>query len=241
MNAMTCREFDEAVHGFVRMELLDVVVRELVLDHAAHCSNCADRMGEAKLLAEMSESVAASSRSEEAPPHVEAAILSAFRAHHRRASWQKRLEWITAGAIAAVVLLLTWGYARHDREPVVPAHKKDTTSESSRPIDASIPPASQPAAARGPAAAAGTVPDNAAEGESALLGGAPATTSDFVPIPFTDGMNPDDSGMVVRVQLTRDSLAELGYPVAETPDEGLIRADVLVGEDGWPRGVRLAQ
>ena len=65
--------------------------------------------------------------------------------------------------------------------------------------------------------------------------------SEFVPVPFTDAIGPEDPGMVVRVQLTRASLAELGYPVAEAPDEDLIRADVLVGEDGWPRGVRLVQ
>jgi len=65
--------------------------------------------------------------------------------------------------------------------------------------------------------------------------------SDFVPVPFTGAITADDPGMIVRVQLTRSSLAQLGYPVAETPDEDLIPADVLVGEDGWPRGVKLIQ
>ena len=51
MNGMTCREFDEVVHGFVRMELLDMSVREAVIEHAAHCDNCAVRMGEAGVLA----------------------------------------------------------------------------------------------------------------------------------------------------------------------------------------------
>jgi hypothetical protein len=69
----------------------------------------------------------------------------------------------------------------------------------------------------------------------------PYSASDFVPVPFTGGIASDDQGMVVRVQLTRASLAQLGYPVAETPDEDLILADVLVGEDGWPRGVKLIQ
>ena len=55
--------------------------------------------------------------------------------------------------------------------------------------------------------------------------------SDFVPVPFTAGIAADDPGMVVRVQLTRASLSELGYPIAETPDEDLILADVLVGEE----------
>jgi hypothetical protein len=67
------------------------------------------------------------------------------------------------------------------------------------------------------------------------------SASDFVPVPFTGAITPDDPGMIVRVQLTRSSLAQLGYPVAETPDEGLILADILVGEDGWPRGVKLIQ
>jgi hypothetical protein len=65
--------------------------------------------------------------------------------------------------------------------------------------------------------------------------------SDFVPVPYTGAINADDPGMIVRVQLTRSSLAQLGYPVADTPDEELILADVLVGEDGWPRGVKLIQ
>ncbi len=38
--------------------------------------------------------------------------------------------------------------------------------------------------------------------------------SDFVPVPFTGTITPEDpGGMVVRVQLTRASLAQLGYPV----------------------------
>jgi hypothetical protein len=64
---------------------------------------------------------------------------------------------------------------------------------------------------------------------------------DFVPLPFADEIGPEDLGMVVRVQLTRASLTELGYPVTDTPDDDLISADVLVGEDGWPRAVRVVQ
>jgi len=65
--------------------------------------------------------------------------------------------------------------------------------------------------------------------------------SDFVPVPFTAGIAADDPGMVVRVQLTRASLTELGYPIAQTPDNDLILADVLVDQDGWPRAVKLIQ
>jgi hypothetical protein len=60
MNGMTCRQFDEVVHAFVRMELLDMSVREAVIEHAAHCDNCALRIGEAGALAEVTEAAAVS-------------------------------------------------------------------------------------------------------------------------------------------------------------------------------------
>ena len=233
MNTMTCREFDEAVHGFVRMELLDVVVRESLLDHAARCSNCADRMGEAKLLAELTEAAVANVSKEESPPRVEALLLAEFRKHNQGAIWRHRVEWVAAGAIAATVLFFVWTYAGRQSGSAVPVPHKDVSSHSKAPLDAGIPPTAQPAPSTNTETGKADVSEKLARGS--------AVSSDFVPVPFTDGIAPDDPGMVVRVQLTRASLAQLGYPVAETPDEGLIRADVLVGEDGWPRGVRLAQ
>lgn len=232
MNAMTCREFDEVVHELVRMELLDVVMREEALDHAAHCPNCADRMAEARLLAEATQAVARNTREVQAPPSVEGAVLSAFRIHHRHASWLRRFEWVTAGAVAAMMLVFVWNYqGRTNRDRSSPAPGKDVSSQSQAQLDASVPVLSQP----------GESTPGAAEEVDDRGSGEAYATSDFVPVPFTEGIAPEDAGMVVRVQLTRASLAELGYPVAETPGEDLILADVLVGEDGWPRGVKLVQ
>jgi hypothetical protein len=231
MNAMTCREFDEIVHGFVRMELLDMTMRELALEHAAHCSNCADRMAEAGLLAEVTETVAGGVREEQAPPRVEAALLSAFRGHHRHASWRRRFEWVTAGAVAATLLVFAWNFGTRNREQSSPAPRKDVSSQSKAPLDAGGPALVQPV--EGAEAASVEVASTSTS--------EPYAASDFVPVPFSEGISPEDAGMVVRVQLTRASLAELGYPVAETPGEDLILADVLVGEDGWPRGVKLVQ
>jgi hypothetical protein len=231
MSEMTCREFDEVVHGFVRMELLDVNVREAALEHAAHCELCSERMADATALAEGSEMIAKSARGEQAPLRVEALLLATFRDQHRRASWWRRLEWASVGAAAAVLLFFLWTVGERSKGTSSPAPKKDVSSQSGMPLDAK---------ARAPLkqdeAAAAT---DAAEAEAPASGTYAA--SDFVPVPFTGAITADDPGMIVRVQLTRSSLAQLGYPVAETPDEDLIPADVLVGEDGWPRGVKLIQ
>jgi hypothetical protein len=231
MNEMTCREFDEVVHGFVRMELLDVKVREAAVEHAAHCELCSQRMTDATALAEASEMLGQSARGEQTPPRVEAALLAGYRSHHRRASWRRTVEWASVGAAAAVLLLFLWTVSGRSRGQSSPAPKKDVSSQSGMPLEAKRPATSkQDAVASAPDAEIA----DASVNETYLA-------SDFVPVPFTGAITSDDPGMIVRVQLTRSSLAQLGYPVAETPDEDLILADVLVGEDGWPRGVKLIQ
>jgi hypothetical protein len=233
MNNMMCREFGEIVHGYVRMELLDVNVREAVADHAAHCASCADRMTEATLLAEASEAAHRNLREQQTPPRVEAAVLAAFRHHHRRAVWRRTFEWAAVGAVAAMVLALAWTFAGPSRSPSAPALKKDVSSKTGGPLDAqaSVPEQSAPSI---PAAAAGVV--NAGIGET-------LAAEDFVQLPYAEAIGPEDLGMVVRVQLTRASLTELGYPATDTlnPEEDLVSADVLVGEDGWPRAVKVIQ
>ena len=233
MKEMTCSEFEEVVHGFVHMELLDVNVRESALEHAAHCARCSERMADATALAEASEAMGENARGEHAPPQIEAALLAAFRGHHRRASWQRILEWSSVGAAAAVLLLFLLVGSGKQKVQSTPGPRKDASSQSAMSVQAD---ASEPLKLDGvtttPAARA-TVAD-VSTNETYVA-------SDFVPVPYTGAIVADDPGMVVRVQLSRASLAQLGYPVAETPDEDLILADVLVGEDGWPRGVKLIQ
>jgi hypothetical protein len=230
MSSMTCREFDEIVHGFVRMELLDLNLREAALEHAAHCELCSERMADAAALAESSETMAKSLQGMQAPAHVETSLRVAFRSHHRRVTWRRTLEWASVGASAAVLLIFLWTVSGRSKDPSS-TPKKDVSSQSGMPLEAkgSAAPKQEEAAPAGDAVVA------------EASGSGTYSASDFVPVPFTGAITPDDPGMIVRVQLTRSSLAQLGYPVAETPDEGLILADILVGEDGWPRGVKLIQ
>jgi len=233
MNGMTCREFDEAVHGFVRMELLDVSLREAVIEHAAHCDNCSQRMGEASVLAEVTEAAAGSLRELQAPPNVEASLLSAFRNQRRGRDtvvW-RTFAWAAAGAVVATLAAALWISSTRSEVQPSPAPRKDVSSQSREPLDATGPASSRTVE---------TAPATELEVSNARTTGA-YSLADFVPVPFADRMGPEDPGMVVRVQLTRASLAELGYPVDEVYSSDLVRADVLVGQDGWPRGVRVVQ
>jgi hypothetical protein len=233
MKKMTCREFDEIVHGYVRMELLDVRLREAAVEHTAECSLCSERMSEAIALAEATEACGRRVQHQQSPSGVEAALLAEFRSHHRRAFWRRRFEWSSIGVVAAVVLIVLWTVSVRSKAPLQPLPAKDVSSHSSAPLDV-----------EGPAPVLSNDGAQTAEQEVADAPAGDAITyiaSDFVPVPFTEAIAPDDPGMVVRVQLTRASLAQLGYPVIGRPDDDLIQADVLVGEDGWPRGVKLVQ
>jgi hypothetical protein len=228
---MTCRDFDEIVHGLVRLELLDVGLREEALEHAARCSQCEESMAQARLLAEATELAARGAQEYRASPRVDAALLTAFRSRHRRATWWRTLEWATAAAAAVALAGFFWIAPYRSKQPTAPAPGRGVSSQPRGPQYASGPDLPSPDSQ-----------DSELETNVvrvAASGGYAA--GDFVLLPFAGGIEPEDAGMVVRLQLTPASLAELGYPIAEATDEELVRADVLVGEDGWPRAVRLVQ
>lgn len=236
MSTMTCREFDELVHAVARMELLDVQAREAVLEHSGVCPHCAARMAEAIALADALDARGRQVREAQAPMRVESELVAAFRAHHRRMAWRRTIEWAAAGAAAAILLLFLWTAHQQEKNSPQPAQRKPAPTQSASPLDAqgqTTDPGATLAADVGEDLTAESAQDSSADGTY--------TAADFVPIPYTGAIASDDAGMVVRVQMTRASLAQLGYPVADEPGEDLVRADVLVDEDGWPRGVKLVQ
>jgi len=228
---MTCRDFDEIVHGLVRLELLEVGLREEALEHATRCSECEERMAQARLLAEATELAASRAQEHRASPRVEAALLTAFRSRRHRATWWRTLEWATATAGAVALAGFFWIAQYRSKETTAPPPGRGVSSQPRGPQDALGPDLSSPGSQ-----------DSAPETNVVRVAASGAyEAGDFVLLPFAGGIEPEDAGMVVRVQLTPASLAGLGYPVTEVSDEGLVRADVLLGEDGWPRAVRLVQ
>lgn len=67
------------------------------------------------------------------------------------------------------------------------------------------------------------------------------TAADFYPLPDADGLPPVESAMVVRVQVPMSSLELIGFPVNQDRDSDPVEAEVLLGQDGLARGVRLVE
>ena len=232
---MNCEEFAQVVHEVEREEAragyrtLSAAEAVSARFHAETCEACAARLSEARAVANALKMVQEDSAQSEPRPYVEMALLDAFREHQRtreRAQYRQsraRLrwaEWISMAA-AATVLLAIGGWKLSHRHPLnVNSASADATAAAANPVadkvNSAATPASEPV-------------DTAAQ------------DSDFVPLPYDEDFSTDDPSLVVRVSMTRDALGSLGYPVDEMRDQDVVQADLVVGEDGWPRAVRLVQ
>jgi hypothetical protein len=90
----------------------------------------------------------------------------------------------------------------------------------------------------------------AAPAVASLQSGAPAaeeeTEGSFYPLPEAEALPAVENAMVVRVQLPVSSLQLMGVPIGEeladaSIQDVSIQADLLLGEDGLARGVRLVE
>lgn len=65
--------------------------------------------------------------------------------------------------------------------------------------------------------------------------------TDFMPVGYTNPMDLQDGGQVMRVELPRSTLAGFGLPVNMERVNERVKADVLVGPDGQARAIRFVQ
>ena len=68
-----------------------------------------------------------------------------------------------------------------------------------------------------------------------------AAENGFVALPYAQSDVPLEEAVVVRVKLNASQLEVMGVPGAWTNADGNMSADVLVGQDGVARAVRLVQ
>jgi hypothetical protein len=66
-------------------------------------------------------------------------------------------------------------------------------------------------------------------------------TDGFYPLPEAEALPAVDNAMVVRVQLPVSSLQLMGVPVNEDSADLSVQADLLLGQDGLARAVRLVE
>ncbi|MBX7218492.1 MAG: hypothetical protein K1Y36_00960 [Blastocatellia bacterium] len=67
------------------------------------------------------------------------------------------------------------------------------------------------------------------------------TTTDFIPLTFIASSEGPDTSQVVRIQVARTKLIAMGLPLNIERSGEYVTADVMVGDDGVARAIRLVQ
>jgi hypothetical protein len=181
-----------------------------VLAHSGECAACAAVLAAHGRLQAGLRTLAAELHHTEAPGRVESGLVAAFRSQHRRVRRAEERQWWIPALSWAAAAGLVMAAALFLLRPHQP----------------------QPAH-RG-------APDmvelaNAADAPDAYAG---ETDDGFIALPNARGLDPAEEVNVVRVEVPRSAMLEVGLAVSADRVSELVEADVMLGPDGLARAIR---
>lgn len=252
---MNCRESAALVSGLARGQLFEASLREEALTHTRRCARCAATLAGQSAVAAAVRAAAEDVSVRGASAHVEEALRAAFREQHRGAGAvsqpigaRRRPRWWAAASAAAAILLLacTVGLLR----------QKSTRIDGAGAAQSAAPASAHAAAQDGVTAPrAGAVHVEGVQERPAARRRTPrrsraahrvaaveteATTEFFL---LTDDAQhvPLESGQVVRVELPLSSLVPAEASAGDETAHRMVKADLLIGQDGLARAIRFVR
>ena len=260
---MNCQSLRDMVSELARngsRDAIDPALRERTLVHLDECAECFQRFQDERALTSRLQEMAQQMKSLTAPEHVEAQLRKTFQetvAASRAPARRQVIEvnqWRRLALAAAVVLIvaivgLGWyltrtAQPRNDRSNVA-----KTKPEEPKEISTVNPPAESKETPEGPANRSNT-PRRLHSTRNAKRNVLPSPNANevghevatqFMPIGFAGPINPQDGGELVRVELSRSAMLSLGLPVNMDRFGQSVKADVLLGPDGFARAIRFVQ
>jgi hypothetical protein len=179
---------------------------------------CHHADGQARLSA-ATRVLAAEAATFSAPASVEQALLRELTNVQRLRARRRVVYGVASGAIAAALAFAAWiAYRPAPQPPVV----------VTAPVVAHVP--EHVAAAAEPAVA---------RHRSRAVRPAPVSQEPFIAIPYTLPLEPYERADVMRMDVPVAALIAVGLPMNMADPAALARADVLVGQDGRARAIRL--
>jgi hypothetical protein len=218
---MNCEQVEAIVLDLDRDGAADSLERAAALAHLSHCPRCAALQESWEAAREELRLLGEETLEARAPARVEMRLRQEFRTRHRTVV-VRRGAVVAAWALAAAAVLVgavgswNWERERHfeaENQKFV-AQNALTARETTGQNQASA---------------------NFSDGLSAT-----DDSGDFTPLPGTT-LDETEEAAILHVRMQRSSLGALGLPVNEERAGEWIQVDLLVGNDGLPQAVRLAQ
>lgn len=263
---MNCQEFAKQAFEYADPRQSKSVQSDALLEHAATCPGCVIRLEAERALTTGLELFADDERSIEAPRPLRDDLVIAFANRAGSLSpnvvqFPSRSNWIRwALAVAATVILgfLLFSALWSPKPKTNEVAGSITREEGVEPKVLQPDLASTDLSKDSGVVAATTGPDESrvrsikvktnrhvAQPLKSEVETEQTTTSEvkseFVPLTYLNSATAMESGMVVRVEVAREQLASLGLPFDLERAGDIIKADVVLGDDGVARAIRLVQ
>jgi hypothetical protein len=223
---MDCDLFRVVVDELVRGELGDADLKEFALDHARECPDCGIRLSESQEISAGLRALSAADATEQAPSRVEAALLGCLCEQRRVRRTRQREKWLAAAA--AVIIAAGGGVWFH--QYLLPVRHNPPVS-----VESTTPKIGKSAELRPPG------PPRVSSRLNAVATKVAPSTQDsgFILLPYGQDAPSLGEAEIVRVAVTPAALASMGVPVPDPSADTYLKADLIVGEDGVPRAIRL--
>jgi len=196
-----------------------------VESHIETCATCAARLARERRVSERLRALAAATASAAPSAAIESRLMAACAA---RQPARRRQTWVAlvAAAAAIVLAMLSWRSSTGTpaQPPPVPVSRSAPEPAAPPPIDVQPPVRAvaddRPRGGRGPARRAAV------------------NDSTFIALPAAAGLPDFESGVIVRMELPPAALPAYGLEIV-TGSKMPVEADLLIGQDGQARAIRL--
>lgn len=234
---MTCRSIEPDLVDLARGVVPDADRCAAIDRHLRECPRCAARLESERAMSAGLRRLAEDTRAPAVDSERERAVLSAFDAAWAGGPSRPRARgWSRPAAAAALMALaatFAWIVAR---APVV-APRSAPVSRQDVPLP--VLPAVAPSVQRVEASPAAIAAESAPPRRHLTSGprSAPRATTEFVVWPGAANLPTFESGHLMRMELPASLVGTLG--LRPSSHSTVVQADVLVGQDGYARAVRL--
>ncbi|MEP7270487.1 MAG: hypothetical protein ABI882_03235 [Acidobacteriota bacterium] len=262
---MNCKQFDDLVSDLAGDRLMDAMVRRQLLAHSSMCAKCATRLDKERRLTQVLSSLAEQTERTKAAPALKAKLMNAFAAQqptvsgpqsvpvqashadHVQSRPGQQIWLLAAAALILAVLTVATLYLRSasDLEPNL-VRKDPTPAVRAEASPSPAAPANQQKPAEPKRAKPSPTRIQRSRPASLRSLGAPTVasnnteqTTDYIPLTYLADASGAQSGVVVRVEIPRNTLLAMGLPVNTERGNSLVKADVVVSDDGVARAIRL--
>ena len=228
---MNCQSVEDAIVEVGRGRDVGPGTAAAVDSHVEFCTACAARLDQERRLTAALRELAAASDGEVPSAALERRLIAVF-AELQPAASARAVRWrpfaAAAAMLAAIAGVASW---QMPRRAALPTSLATATPASPAPQVQQPPLSEQPAAS--------TPPVHAPRRPTRPDSGRVVRAEGFVMLPAALGLPDFESGEIVRMELPLAALPAYGIEIVPDALPSPVEADLLIGQDGQARAIRL--